>query len=223
MPRVTTVEKARKDQGKCSKCGDLILAGHKYKWWAFMVGGRGGPKIKRCGKPECAPKPQDLTQSEYTRQTLDFDEQIGQLTLSERTIDAAESLKSDLENLAGEIEGLSDEQDEKFNNMPEGLQQGDSGQQLEARRDACTTSKESVEEAVSAIDTALGELWAWDEDEDRRAAAEDVSLDVPEDVTVDDGWWEDHKDELLEAIEEHNDEHFDAIEAAVEGISLEWE
>lgn len=61
MPRVNTVQKCRKSPGTCGRCGTVIAVGQPYKYWAFMVGGRGGPKHIRCGKPECAPRPQDWT------------------------------------------------------------------------------------------------------------------------------------------------------------------
>ena len=48
MARVTTVEKARKDQGNCSGCGDPIKVGDSYRWWKFLR----GPRYVRCSKPD---------------------------------------------------------------------------------------------------------------------------------------------------------------------------
>jgi hypothetical protein len=58
--RVTTVQKARKPQGECDKCREPIKAGDGYLWWKFRYGGT----RRRCLKPECAPKPWDLTQND---------------------------------------------------------------------------------------------------------------------------------------------------------------
>lgn len=48
MARVTHVEKARKDQGTCSKCGDAIPKGAPYR---HASPGFRGSKIVRCMKP----------------------------------------------------------------------------------------------------------------------------------------------------------------------------
>lgn len=45
---------ARKPQGKCSKCGDEILPGQRYRFWKPFF--RSRTKIVRCMKPECTPK-----------------------------------------------------------------------------------------------------------------------------------------------------------------------
>ncbi len=66
------MKKARKDQGQCGKCGVQINAGNGYKWWKFRHGGR---RI-RCMNPKCAPRPSDLTQSEYYQTMYGIQEQF---------------------------------------------------------------------------------------------------------------------------------------------------
>ena len=138
MPRVNRVTKARKSQGKCSKCGCEIKAGDPYLYWAFMLGGRGGPKIKRCAKPECAPKPKDLTRSEFWQALYGLQEEKWEAD----TIEDLESIKDDVVN---QLQELLDSTQEKFDNMPEGLQQGDSGNTLQERIDAVQGAIDELE------------------------------------------------------------------------------
>lgn len=53
MARVTTVNKAQKDQGRCEKCSTEIKAGDGYKWIKPRSHrGAVGHKRKRCLDPE---------------------------------------------------------------------------------------------------------------------------------------------------------------------------
>lgn len=61
VARVTTVRKARKDQGKCGKCGAELPKGSAYRWWT--VGFRSRYAHKRCLKPECSPRTSELESS----------------------------------------------------------------------------------------------------------------------------------------------------------------
>jgi hypothetical protein len=61
VARVHTVDRARKDQGHCGKCGDAIPAGSPYRW--FSVGFRSHYKQKRCMKQSCYPKTSELESS----------------------------------------------------------------------------------------------------------------------------------------------------------------
>jgi hypothetical protein len=129
MPRVNRVEKCRKSPGKCGKCGDTIAVGSPYVFWAFMVGGRGGPKIIRCGKPVCQPKGSELTQSEYMGTILRLQED----TVFDGT--NVDDITQQRDELVEELTNLRDETQGKLDNMPEGLQQGSSGETLQERID----------------------------------------------------------------------------------------
>lgn len=62
MPRVHIKRRHPSGRGQeltCGKCGDTIEHGANYRRWDFRYGG----KRIRCMKPECAPRPGDLTQS----------------------------------------------------------------------------------------------------------------------------------------------------------------
>jgi len=64
-----------------------------------------------------------------------------------RIIGELQQLQSDIENVLGE------EQD-AFDNMPEGLQQSDRGQAAENAIDELESATSAVEEAVSALENA---------------------------------------------------------------------
>lgn len=153
MPRVNKVNKAAKDYPEYG-----ILKGEPYFWWKFRYGG------KRVSKTY--PKASQLTQSEYLGRIYD---------LQERDIEG-ETLE-DLENLRDEIvqelEEIRDEQQEKLDNMPEGLQQGSTGELLQERYDT--------------VDGVISELESIDFSEDE---------DADEDVVL-----EDKADEIRSAIE----------------------
>lgn len=135
MPKVIRVASARKDVGNCGCCGTAIKAGDPYLWFQF----RFQPKQVRCSKSECAPKPVDLTRSEYQRAIYALHEN--------HTFDGAslEDLTTQKEDAVSAIEELRDETQEKLDNMPEGLQQGDTGQLLQERIDALESALSDLE------------------------------------------------------------------------------
>lgn len=128
MPRVHHVKKARKDNPICK-------AGESYYWWKFNY----GPKRWSLTPP----RQSQLTQSDFLSQMYAFEEQIADLTAT-----SVDDLTSEIEGLAEEIRNLGGEQDEKLNNMPEGLQEGPTGELLQNRCDEC----ESMADELESID-----------------------------------------------------------------------
>lgn len=122
MARATFVKAAAKDYPQHG-----IKKGESYYWWKFMQGGRGGPK--RFSKT--APRRSQLTQSQFYGTLWDLEDQLGELKAS--GYESVADLESDLESIKGDLESLSSDTQDKFNNMPDGLQQGDSGRLLETR------------------------------------------------------------------------------------------
>ena len=76
MTRAHFVKKARKDHPE----GD-IKKGDSYWWWAFMVGGRGGPKHYS----KTQPKASQLTQSEYLGSIADIQDELNALGADDGT------------------------------------------------------------------------------------------------------------------------------------------
>lgn len=153
MARVTTVNKARKDQGQCGKCGKHIGAGDPYRWWKFRFGGR---RI-RCMDATCKPKASDLTQSEILGNMYTIQEGVlldgatpADLALQAR--DVAEQIRSDL------VEVIQ----EKVDNMESGFGHATSAsEELQERGDAFDGWADEIDTAADEAE-ALGE----DEEED---------------------------------------------------------
>lgn len=129
MTRAHFVKAAAKDYPKAG-----IKKGEPYYWWKFKQRYGNSPRLMS----KTRPRPSQLTQSEYLSQALSLQERIDDLEPNESMLGEVLSIIEDLRT-------LSDEQGEKFDNMPEGLQQGDTGQLLEQRRDACNDFADALE------------------------------------------------------------------------------
>ncbi len=129
MTRAHFVKKARKAHPEGG-----IKKGESYWWWAFMVGGHGGPKHYS----KTQPRRSQLTQSDYLGQLYDIEDDIAALT-------ADESLGDSVSDIASRLNDLADEQESKLENMPDGLKEGDTGQMLQERADACRQAAEEFE------------------------------------------------------------------------------
>lgn len=141
MPRVYRVKKARKDQGTCGHCGCALKAGDPYTYWEFRISmGKsfGTRRMVRCAQPACQPKPKDLTQSEFWIAVYDLQETVFQG-------ETVEDLESQVEEVKTQIEDIRDELQGKLDNMPEGLQQGSTGELLQERIEA-------MEELINGLD-----------------------------------------------------------------------
>ncbi len=178
MARVTTVDKARKDQGPCTKCRVEIKVGDPYRWWKF----RFGPRYVRCAKPECAPKAADLTRSEFYSTLFDLGDRLQAALDDFRNGGDASDLAGELNDIASEIRTLGEECQEKLDNMPEGLQQGDTGQLLQTRVEECEGKAEELESAASTLESFDAE--EGETDEDKESAREDAASEADIDLSI---------------------------------------
>ncbi len=163
MPRVTFVKSARKDNPVAKK-------GESYYWWAFMQGGRGGPK--RYSKDR--PKQSQLTQSEFWGAVFSLQEQHEQTP-------NFEDIESEIEEIKSELENIKDETQGKFDNMPQGLQDGDSGQLLQERVDAL----EGVIGELDSVDTSIElgpEIEAMEDGEEKDTATGEAENQRAEEI-----------------------------------------
>lgn len=190
MPRVTTVNKARKAQGSCGKCGAKIKKGDSYRWWKFRYGGR----RVRCMKPECAPKASDLTQSAFYGTLYSIEESLSDAIAAFESGGEPDDLAGELRTAADDLRNLGEECGSSLENMPEGLQQGDTGQMLENRRDECESKADEMESAADELEGL--ELW-----DDSAAFAESEGL-TPEDSESEEAF----QSRLEEAMEAANEE-----------------
>jgi hypothetical protein len=199
MPRVNVVNRARKAQGTCGKCGTVIDTGTTYRWWKFRFGGR----HVRCMKVECNPKAGDLTQSEFLSSIYGIESDLEAIT----SCDCVEDATSILEDAASRLRELGDECRDKRYNMPEGLQEGDVGLLLEERADACEEKVSELEDAISDLENA--ELY-----DSINEFLDDFAADHPEYV--------DDANKAREAMENHNREQLeDALSSIDTSISID--
>lgn len=130
MGRVHHVKKARKDNKAAG-----IKKGQEY-WWVAHKTARGG--FKRYFHKR--PRPSQCTQSEFYSALYE---------LQERMEDAAPASMDDLASLrdewASRAREIGEDQQSKFDNMPDGLQQGTTGQLLEDRASAMDGYADEIE------------------------------------------------------------------------------
>jgi len=173
MPRVHFVEKARKDNPICKK-------GESYYHWKFRHGPKKYSKIK--------PRPSQLTQSVFLSTVYDINDRIEAL----EALDLDE-LQSQISEISDELRTLGDEQQDNMYNMPDGLQQGDTGQLLERRADECANLADQLEELDfdSVSEDTLKE--------EAVDAVRDENPDKPDD-------WEPPEEKVQEKVDELTEE-----------------
>ena len=129
MGKVQVINKSRKEF-KCGKCGQVIPKGSKYYRGEVNF----GPTFIRCEK--CGLKHWEVTSSDYLLSVgpivYEWEENY---SLDEEGVDS----------LASDIEGIMDDLQERFDNIPEQLQDADAGQLLQERIDGLESAKDSLE------------------------------------------------------------------------------
>lgn len=172
----------------------LIVAGESYWWWQFKGGNKQYSKTK--------PRNSQLTQSGYLSTVYDIQDEIGELRAN---VTDANDLSSSVEDIKSRLEELRDEQEEKKSNMPEGLQEGPTGELLQERYDA-------LDNAVSEFDGLDLDYEEPDEDdlrEELKDAVDKSDLDEPDEEDPEHDWDEDEarkKAVTDEMIEERKEE-----------------
>lgn len=151
MPRVHYVKKARK-----SYKDDGIKKGESYYWWKFRYGG----KIRST----TAPKPSQLTQSDFLSSVYSAQESLAD---PGATLD---DIRSTVETVVDELNSLRDETQDKYDNQPEGLQDGPVAELLQGRVD-------SLEEMINDLE-AVDIPDEPDEDESEEDAAARVQEEL---------------------------------------------
>lgn len=133
MTKVTHVKRARKAIPEAG-----IAIGDAYYWWKFRYGG-----IHRSKTP---PKPSQLTQSTFVSTMLELQERAEGIAAGLRDgSTTCSDAESELQEIASEVSSAGEECQSSLDNMPEGLQQGSTGELLQARIDACETIADDLE------------------------------------------------------------------------------
>lgn len=124
--------KARKDYPK-----DGIKKGDLYYYCNFKT----GPYTSRIIRQKEPIKASQTTGSDYLRGWYILQETDNDYTTPEDCNNASEAIRE-----------IADECQEKFDNMPEGLQQGDIGQLLEERIYHCETASDRLSEIAQELE-----------------------------------------------------------------------
>lgn len=115
MAKANFVKKARKAIPEAG-----IAKGDSYWWWQHFR------RAKQVSKAK--PKPSQLEGSAFLSTLMEIGERF-----DDPQCETPEDLQSLVEDAVGDLNSLSDETQGSFDNMPEGLQQGETGQLLESR------------------------------------------------------------------------------------------
>lgn len=153
----------------------------------FYVRLKTGPRSSRVLRSLVPFKPSQLTASSFRSGWYAAQEAWA---AGQRTID-------DATDLANTLRELSEEAGASFENMPEGLQQGDVGQMLEERRDEAEAAADAIDELRDELEIAI--------DEYNNAESESVDAEnaMPDDPSEDD---DHHLSELEQAAGDKEDE-----------------
>jgi hypothetical protein len=134
MPRVHIVKRARKAIPEAG-----IAVGDTYYWWKTRrPGARSG--IRRVSKTY--PKQSELTASDFWKSVYQLQESMA---APDGGFTDASELESSRDDWANEARQIGEEQQDKFDNMPEGLQQGSTGEMLQERAQACEAWADEIE------------------------------------------------------------------------------
>jgi hypothetical protein len=138
MARLHHVKAARRDYPEHG-----IKRGEEYFWWQKHRSPKTYSKTR--------PKPHQLINSPFLAAVCELGGRLDELetTLAGRM---PCDLSADIRDIVGDIESLKDETEDKLNNMPEGLQQGDTGQLLQSRVDSLDEWSSSLESVADELD-----------------------------------------------------------------------
>lgn len=180
---------------------DYPASGIKKGDMYYYVRIKTGPRSSRQMRQLTPFKPSQLTTSDYLSQAYALQERFNDLT-------DLTTLEEDLNGLAEEARDLGQEQQDKYDNMPEGLQQGGTGELLEQRAQAMESWADSLEQAASSANEKLPEYEdnqkAWAEykeaaERENDEDGEDGVVAEPDDPELD-------LDELVEEIKSEVEE-----------------
>jgi len=170
MARANFVKSAQKDNPVAKK-------GESYYWWQLHRG------PKRYSKTP--PKRSQLTGSSFLSALYDIEDDMVQGAAAD------DGLPSTRDDIVSALEELRDQCQESLDNMPEGLQEGPTGEMLQNR--------------IDGLESAISEF----EDIDMDEPTEDEFIEPPrEDGELN----ADHADRVEQARDEHEAEQASAIE-----------
>lgn len=156
-----------------------IAKGEMYYYAKIKTGQRSSRELRS----KTRFKRSQLTVSEFKGTLYDIEDDLAAIASIDDIPDIAERLRT-----------LAGEQEEKFDAMPEGLQQGDTGTLLTERKEACETAADELDEIHQRADDWRGNYstehdeWLAADEEDRGEEPEDQEEDFLQearDVSID--------------------------------------
>lgn len=141
MPRVKQVTAAKDYPQHGIKKGD------KHYTWSLKT----GPYSSRTYRQIEPPRPSQLTTSEFLGT-------IGDISLEFDNLTRDDGLPDALKEIAERIRTLGEEQQDKYDNLPEGFQQGSTGELLEERASNCDSWADDIESAADELAEKLEEI-----------------------------------------------------------------
>lgn len=197
MGKVTYIKSCRKER-KCQRCGKVIEKGTPY--WKGELNFH--PDIVRCEK--CGLAGWEVTTSDYQ---LSVGEVIYRWSDGMKAGELVEYAEDVIDSLVSSLEDIKSDQEDRLNNMPEQLQDSDSGQ--------------LIQERIDQLDECISNLQDIDIESLKDRAAEDVMAD--EGIDYDMSWAEAvefaSKKEVLEKVRilrELNESFEDLITDSIE-------
>ena len=204
MPRVTSVQKARKSPGSCGKCHKVIQIGESYCWWKFRSGG----SHVRCSNPLCHPRSSDLTSSDKKSTLFRIQEDIQDYTIdiSEGDLKSLEvfrerppfnrqdivnlvteivdgwksDLSSFLEDKANEARDVASEYSDALSSLPDSLQSSQTGENLQEAADNIEQWADSMESSSGDAESFEIEESVWEDLKKGETDAVDILNDASE-------------------------------------------
>lgn len=192
VQKLHRVDKSRKDQGKCGRCGDPLPAGTGYQYW--VPGFRARYKNVRCLKPECTPTPAERETSKAATILFaqeGFNRDIGAL-------DSPEDIEAAVAEVADAVTEVRDEYQEALDSWENG------NEQLQEK-------VEHYEEQLQEI-----EYWSWDGPTDYDLCEEHDGREdnVPEEEIQDCGGCQQNRDAWLDDCRTAAEEVVNSVETA---------
>lgn len=194
MAKIQRINKSRKEQ-RCKRCGKVIPVGSPYLKCEIGF----GPTIVRC--VGCGLEQWECTTSEYLLNTgeIQYRWQDNYDVSDEGCID----------EIKDAIQEIYDEEESKFDNLPENLQYAPVGETIQSRMDACDSAMSELDsiDIEGLKDEAVGEIIESDDDEEEH----DYDTLVSEFDETDPDKAQELRDKFEELLA-------DAIQAAVDNL-----
>lgn len=193
MAKIQRINKSRKEQ-KCKRCGRTIPVGSPYLKCEIGF----GPTIVRC--VACGLEHWECTTSEY---------QLNAGEIQNRWQDNYDvSDEGCVEEIRDAIQEIYDEEEGKYDNLPENLQYAPVGETIQSRMDACDAAMSELDsiDIDGLKDEAIGEIIECDDEVEY-----DYDTLIEELETTDPDKAQELRDKFEELLS-------DAIQAAVDNL-----